>query len=292
MRSHFSDYGHVTTDRCERALLTLLGDVGPWRERIYLAGGLAPRYLTGNLPEGAPVHVGTTDVDVIIGLAVADEAPETYRTLQNNLEKASFRLQEPSFRWAREVDGVSVLIEFLCETDQVQPGRIFRPRGEYTGSKMGAFNVRAAQLARHDYVEREIRGERLDNGGQSAVTLRVANVLPYTVLKIFSFQDRHANKDAYDLIFTLLNQDAGPRVAGAAAATSPVAGHPQVSEALILLAERFADIAQDGPAAYAAFLASPDDQDENNRLRREAVATSRAFLDGLREGNAVPGTAL
>lgn len=180
-RSHFGDYDQVTTERCERVLLTLLGDIGPWRERIYLAGGLAPRYLTGTLPEGAPAHVGTTDVDIIIGLAVADEAPETYRTLQTNLEKASFRQQEPSFQWAREVDGVTVLIDFLCETDQVQPGRIFRPKGEYTGSRLGAFNVRGAQLSRYDYLERQISGERLDNGGQSAVTLRVANVLPYTV---------------------------------------------------------------------------------------------------------------
>jgi hypothetical protein len=106
-RSHFSDYDQVTTERCERALLTLLGDVGPWRERIYLAGGLAPRYLTGILPEGARAHVGTIDVDLIIGLALADEAPETYRTLQNNLEQASFRQQEPSFRWARQVEGAA-----------------------------------------------------------------------------------------------------------------------------------------------------------------------------------------
>jgi hypothetical protein len=39
------------TARCERALLTLLGDVGPWGERIYLAGGLAPRYLVGQIPK-------------------------------------------------------------------------------------------------------------------------------------------------------------------------------------------------------------------------------------------------
>ena len=185
---------------------------------------------------------------------------------------------------------MSVLIEFLCETDQVQPGRIFRPKGEYTGSKLGSFNVRGAQLARHDYIERQIRGERLDNGGHSAVTLRVANVLPYTVLKIFSFQDRHENKDAYDLVFTLLNQDAGPRAAGAAAAASPVAGHRQVSEGLTLLGERFADIAQDGPAAYAAFLASTDDPEENTRLRREAVATIRAFLNGFQERRVAPNT--
>ena len=29
--------------------------------------------------------VGTTDVDLVIGLALGDETPETYRTLQNNL---------------------------------------------------------------------------------------------------------------------------------------------------------------------------------------------------------------
>ncbi len=189
------------------------------------------------------------------------------------------------------MDGVTVLIEFLCETDQVQSGRIFRPKGEFTGSKLGAFNVRGAQLARHDYLERQIRGERLDNGGQSTVTMRVANILPCTALKIFSFQDRHANKDASDLVFTLLNQDEGPRAAGVAAAASPVAGHPQVSEALTLLGERFADIAKDGPAAYAAFLASPDDRDENTRLRREAVATIRAFMAGFHEGNPMPDTA-
>ena len=81
-REHHSAYDEETTARCERALVTLLGDLGPWRERIYLAGGLAPRYLVGQLPEGAPAHVGTTDIDLVIGLALGDETPETYRTLQ------------------------------------------------------------------------------------------------------------------------------------------------------------------------------------------------------------------
>jgi proteasome lid subunit RPN8/RPN11 len=71
-REHSSDYEEATTARCERALVTLLGDVGPWRERIYLAGGLAPRYIVGQLPEGTRAHVGTTDVDLIIGLALGD----------------------------------------------------------------------------------------------------------------------------------------------------------------------------------------------------------------------------
>ena len=280
-RAHHTDYDEATTARCERALVTLLGDLGPWRERIYLAGGLAPRYLVGQLPEGARAHVGTTDVDLVIGLALGDETPETYRTLQNNLEKAGFKQGEPSFRWLRDVEGVKVVVEFLCETDAVEPGRIFKPKGEGTGSKLGAFNVRGAHLARDDYIERELEGERLDGGGHSKVTVRIANLLPYTVLKVFAFQDRHENKDAYDLVFTLLHAEDGPGAAGEAARSSPVAAEAQLTESLSLLKERFRDVEQDGPSAYGLFLAGPDDDDERARLRREAVATVRAFLRGF-----------
>jgi len=283
-REHQSDYDEETTRRCERALVTLLGDLGPWRERIYLVGGLAPRYLVGQLPEGVPPHVGTTDVDLVIGLALGDEMPETYRTLQNNLEKAHFEQQEPSFQWTRVVDGVTVAIEFLCETDEVQPGRIYRPKGEHTGSNLGAFNVRGAHLARDDFIECEIEGERLYAGGQSRVSVRVANLLPYAVLKIFAFQERHENKDAYDLVFTQLNFEGGPRAAGLAARKSAVAEHPQVEEALTLLEERFRDVEQDGSHAYGSFLARPEDEDERARLRQQAVATVREFLAGFREG--------
>lgn len=281
MRRRHSDYDEETTARCERALLTLLGDLGPWRERIYLAGGLVPRYLIGRLPEGARGHVGTVDVDLVIGLALGEETPETYLTLQRNLEKAGFEQQQPSFRWGRDVEGMTVLVEFLCETDAVEPGRIFRPRGEFTGSKLGAFNVRGAHLVRDDFVERDIEGERLDGGGRSRVTVRVANILPYVVLKIFAFQDRHENKDAYDLVFTLLYYEGGPRAAGRAAAASVVAERPQVSEALRLLEERFREPGQDGPSAYAWFLANPDDDEEKARLRQEATATVREFLRSL-----------
>lgn len=211
----------------------------------------------------------------------ATRTPETYRTLQNNLEKARFRQGEPSFRWACDVDGATILVELLCETDEVEPGRIFRPKGEYTGSKLGAFNVRGTQLARHDYIERDIEGERLDDSGRSRVTVRVVGILPYTVLKILAFQDRHENKDAYDLVFTLLNYDDGPEACGQAGATSPIAGHAQVASALTLLGERFRDISQDGPNAYASFLASSEDDDSRARLRQEAVATVRAFRCGL-----------
>ena len=96
-RDHHDCYSRPATLRCERALVTLIGDIGPWSERIVLVGGLVPRYLIGSLPLGAAPHVGSTDVDLVIELAV-EEAAETYETLQTNLKKSGFASSEPSCR--------------------------------------------------------------------------------------------------------------------------------------------------------------------------------------------------
>lgn len=279
-KRHHTDYDEITTSRCERALVTLLGDIGPWNRRVYLAGGLAPRFIVGTLPEGARPHVGTTDVDLVIGLAVEGESIEAYRTLENNLRKAGFG-PESSFRWTKKIEGVTVVLEFLCETDQVEPGKIFKPK-EGTGSGLGAFNVRGAQLVTRDYVEHEIEADRFDGAGRSKVIVRVASILSYTVLKILAFQDRHENKDSYDLIYCLLNFGEGPQEAGLRAAQSAIHGDGQVNDALHLLSERFADVDQDGPRAYGAFLADGGDEEEEARLRQEAVAVVQAFLAGMR----------
>lgn len=111
--------------------------------------------------------------------------------------------------------------------------------------------------------------------------MRVANILPQVGLKVFAFQDRHANKDAYDLVDTLLHPEGGPRAAGAAARASPLADNDQVGEALKLLGERFRDIGQDGPRGYATSLAERHDSDGAARRCQEAVATVREFFAGL-----------
>lgn len=276
-RNHHSQYEEETTGRCERALVTVLGSVGLWRERIYLVGGLAPRYIVGELPEEAEPHVGTTDVDLVIALAVETDQPETYWTLATNLERCDFKQVEPSFRWRREVDGIPVVVELLGESADTQPGRTFRPR-EGTGTKLAVLNVPGANLAAQDFIVVPIERERLDGGGSSRVDVRVANILPYTVLKIQAFQDRHENKDAYDLIFTLRFHPGGVTAAGTAAAASPIADNPQVLAGLKLLEERFASADLDAPVAYAHFVAAPGDDDDLFRRRQEAVATARAFL--------------
>lgn len=276
-RGHRDDYDAAQTHLSERALVTLIGDLGPWSERIVLAGGLAPRYIVGSLPMGASPHAGTTDVDVVIGLAVEDSF-ETYATLQANLKRSGFELGRPSYQWSRQVDGATVSVDFLCETGHVPSGRIYSPK-QGTGSQFSAFNAPGANLAIQDFFEVDVEANRLDDGGLSTVSVRVASVLAYIVLKVLAFQDRHENKDAYDLVYTLVNfPDDGPHTAGLVAAKSPVRQEPQVADALQLLGDRFSDVDHDGPSAYSNFLADPDDAFRKSQYRNEAVAAVSQFL--------------
>lgn len=261
--------------------MTFLGNAGPWQDRIYLVGGLAPRYIVGKPPEGAPVHIGTTDVDLVIELVVDDESFDAYRTLARNLKDAGFKPISSS-RWASTVDGVKVVLDFLCDTDAVGPGKIFMPRGQAVGNKMGAYNIPGSALAALDYTEHELEADRNDGTGRSRVTLKVVGLLPFVVLKARAFQARHSNKDAYDLVYCLLNFGQGPTDAAAVAAVSPTRSNAIIIDGLKLLEERFAGVEQDGPGAYAAFLADEGDPDAADRLRQEAVTTVRQFMAAYR----------
>ena len=273
---HSSEYDTATTIRCERTLVTLLGDLGAWGSRIVLIGGLAPRYIVGSLPEVVSAHVGSADVDLAISFAVDDSA-ETYSTLQANLRNSGFVQCQPSLQWARDVDGAKVKVEFICDTDKAEPGSIYKPK-HGTGAKFAAFNVRGVNLISRDNIAVPVTADRLEGGGISTVELRVAGVLSFTALKTFAFQDRHHNKDAYDLVCTLRNHREGPRGAGETASQSPVRGAATVAEALTALERQFETADHEGPASYANFLADIDNREEQQRLRNEALVTVQQFL--------------
>jgi hypothetical protein len=282
------DYDDYTTGLCERAQLTLLKCAGPWWERIFLAGGLVPRYLIGELPEFARPHVGTTDVDMVVGVAVVEEGPEPYATLVTNMRKAGFKVfkdedgRQQSFRWCLDIEGKTVLVEFMTEQGG-EPGSIARPR-QGTGAQLGAFEARGASLVALDFVEREIRGKLLD-GSESFGTIRVANLVPFLTLKSLALHERGLvkYKDAYDIVFTLGDWSGGPAGAAAAAAASPVIGHGVVRDAFGKLDAHFEHAQMDGPGHYSKFLFDEDvdDDEEQERLRLEALAVVRAFFDAL-----------
>ncbi len=59
-------YDDKYTADCERVLVTLLSGLGPWKESVFLVGGLTPGYLVRARPPKVPAHAGTQDVDIVI----------------------------------------------------------------------------------------------------------------------------------------------------------------------------------------------------------------------------------
>ena len=83
------EYTSEATERCERALGTLMRGIGqPWRHKICLVGGLVPLYLTPGNDYAQPEHIGSTDVDVALRLVVEAEDEGAYSTLETTLPGA------------------------------------------------------------------------------------------------------------------------------------------------------------------------------------------------------------
>lgn len=282
---HFTAYDPLVTKSCERALVTVIGNAGFWGRYLYLVGGLAAGYLCREASQDAPAHVGSRDVDLAIVLAIGDAAGGDYETLVRNLRDGGFTQaplnDDPDFRWRREVDDHSIVVEFLGESADVMPGRSFKPKGG-SGSTFQALNIPGVRLVVSDYQIIPIPAERLDTGGRSTVSVRVTRLLPFIVLKILAYDDRHHAKDAYDLVHVLRNQAGGAGGAGRLMAASPVASDAFVVAALSRLAERFADPANDAPTYFGLFMSVGNDQEVTARYRNAAVAVVSATLESYR----------
>jgi hypothetical protein len=271
---------------CEKALRTILKKIGPWGTQLVLIGGMTPKYLVGNAPKDIKEHVGTTDLDVVVGVSLSTEEEEAYRTLQQNLKESGFAPgtnpengQEVTFRWVRDVDGVNVALEFFCPVGDGTAGKLYRNPGKNVGSKISAIRTRGAELAGQDNFTVMLNGDTLDDGGiKEGVAAKVANFLPFLVLEAFAIEERDKPKDSYDVIWTISAYKDGPQSVAEEIAKSPILDHGDVAVAVGYLRKNFASIDHSGPAQYAQFEQSGGNEEEQTALRRYAHGTMTEFL--------------
>jgi len=283
---HIDAYDPVVTGLCERGLVTVIGNAGFWARHMYLVGGLAARYLTTPSETPSTAHVGSRDVDLAVVIA-RDAADADYETLAKNLRDGGFvqapKADDPAFRWRHTTGGHDIVVEFLGESDDVEPGRIFKPRAG-SGSVFQVANIPGVRLLPSDHDVIEVTAERLGIGGWSTVKVKLAGLLPYVVLKERAYRDRHHAKDVYDLVYALRHQPDGAPGSGKRMAQSAVAQDPLVLEAIDELAERFGEASNDGPTDYAAFMEVTGNPEEAARFRNEAVAVVTTAIGAFRQG--------
>lgn len=283
-------YTPEATELCERTLVTLLRGLGPWRDGIYLVGGLVPRYLLRGSEDAERRHAGTHDVDLVLDVTFLGEV-EAYRRLEKNLQALGFvrgrnaRGQAQHFRWCKRIGpGQDVIVDLLCDASQEEGGQVMALPGE---RRLSALKLPGAHLAVKDHVTAEVTAELLDGRGQATMTVRVAGLVAFVVLKALAYEERFEEKDAYDLIYTLDEY-------GVEAAASAFRGfrdrHPEdtalLEAALAVMRRRFASEAdiegwkKDGPTSYARFQA-PLAAGKEHALAVDAADVVETFLSDV-----------
>jgi len=259
----FDGYNEGYTLDCERVLVTLLRGLGPWKESVYLIGGLTPRYLVDDSGEGVPPHAGTQDVDIVIDLQILADT-EAYHTLEENLKKMDFERAENdegkklSWRWKTKTEAdVTVILELISESEELGGGKVQALPTEKT---ISALNVPHASMVFDLHEIKEIQAELLGENGVATEEVRFANLVSFTCLKAFAFDHRNERKDAHDLIYCLEHAPGGVTAAKGQFRKELDGKHAEtVRSALDILRKRFASdekiegYQKDGPVAVAKF---------------------------------------
>jgi hypothetical protein len=279
-------YTDAYTLDCERVLVTLLRGLGPWKDSIFLIGGLTPRYLVRARPPAVPPHAGSQDVDIVIDLQILADT-QAYQTLEQNLQRMGFErarneLGRPlSWRWqTRTEKGARMILELLAESPDVPPGRVRTIPSE---RGISALNIPYASIVFDLHQVIEVSAELLGSNGVATETVRHANLVSFTCLKAFAFDQRNERKDAHDLIYCLEHAPEGFDGAGEMFRSECDGKHATVvRRALEILFKRFADgpaviegYLKDGPVAVAKFeLGESDDPETRERraLRQRQVS--------------------
>jgi hypothetical protein len=288
-------YSDRYTLDCERVLVTLLRGLGPWKESVYLVGGLTPRYLVPARPPAVPAHAGTMDVDIVIDLQLLADT-EAYHTLEDNLRRMGFERAENeqgvklSWRWqTRTEHGALMVLELLADAPQIAGGRV-QPLP--TAGTISALNIPHSSIGFDLHQVTEIQAELLGENGLAVERIKHADIVSFTCLKAFAFDQRFERKDAHDLVYCLEHAPGGL----ASVATSfreALSGRHQdvLREALDILRRRFADDAtsdgfrKDGRVAVAKFeigdRPGPDEREARVLRQRQASDAIDRLLSEL-----------
>ncbi len=278
----------------ERVLVTLLRGLGPWRDSVFLVGGLAPAYIVRRRPPDVPTHAGTGDVDVVVDLAMLADT-EAYRSLEKNLKAMGFERgqndagQAVNWRWKMRMEHGGVLIlEFLADDPKLRGGKI---RELPTEGNVSAVNIPYAAMVfdLHDTIE--IEAELLGGGGLTTQKIAYANIVSFTCLKVFAFDHRNERKDAHDLVYCLEHIEGGVEAAAQAFTEALTGPHREpILKALALLRRHFAPdpdegYLQNGPVAVALFELTGADDLREQRLLRQRIASDviARLLSGVAE---------
>ena len=268
-----SDYPKNEVEACLSVLVEFMTLLGEFKNSIVLVGGWVPYFL---IEERKQEHTGSLDIDA--ALDFKSISSETYSTILELLKERGYEETEQPYVFNRTVETesgakVTVKINLLA--------------GEYGGTSKSHRTQRV-----QDVKARKARGcdlafdqnfsatlsSRMPDGAKNEVTIRIAEIVPFLVMKGMALWDRYKEKDAYDIYFAISYYPGG--VQRLVSVFHPFRSNKLIREGLGKIRAKFRDVESPGPVWVMNF-EEIDDEEEKERVKRDAFERVNTFLDAL-----------
>lgn len=268
------DYTAEAVEAAKSVLIELTHLLGEYRDNIVLIGGWVPELL---IPQRFHPHVGSIDIDLALNHLKIQE--EGYKLIEELLSSRGYyqEAEKQPFIFFRDVPIGSSVIKVqidLLSGEYAGTGRKHRTQA-VQGIK--ARKARGCDLAFDMVSEVTIEGE-IPGGGMDRVTIRVASIVPFLVMKGMALDDRLKEKDAWDIYYCLLAYPGG--IDALVEEFRPHLSHGLVQEGLVKIAKHFSSLKALGPKFVADF-EDAYDLEEVERVTRDAFERIKAFLNRL-----------
>ena len=269
---HAADYTASEVEAAKRVMIEVAQNLGDYADACVVVGGWVPELL---LPEGPNRNIpGSIDVD----LALNPErlSGERYASLLDALKRKGYQPGEKPFQLFKDVkigrENVRVDVEFLAPKGaKMKKNRPKRVPG------FRVLETEGCALAFDDPAIVTIEGKMPDER-TNRVSIRVAAVADFLVMKGYALAGRDKPKDAYDIYFCVKNYRGGPiALARELRAKLQI---KDVRKGLEHIAGKFRSAEDFGPSTVVRFLASGD-TDEQQFQARDAFGQVERLLRDL-----------
>ena len=180
--------------------------------------------------------------------------------------------QKLSWRWqTRTEHGALMVLELLADAPHIAGGKVQPLPTEGT---ISALNIPHSSIVFDLHQVTEIQAELLGGNGVATEKIKHANLVSFTCLKSFAFDQRFERKDAHDLIYCIEHAPDGMDAVAEAFRKERDGKHGAVIQAsLAILRSRFAQdertegYRKDGPVSVAKFELGEGEEAEQREAR-------------------------
>lgn len=270
-----SDYHEPEVQACHSVLLEILTILGEFRKDIVIVGGNVPPLL---IPSAREKYPGTLDIDLALDFRHIKD--DTYKTVIEALSARGYyqREGEQPFVFYRDVDdklGDKITVEVNLLAGEY--GGTGKRRRHQKVQDARAKKARGCDLVFQNPAKITLSG-MLPDGAMNKLTVQVASIGTFLVMKGMALWQRMNEKDAYDIYYCCKNYPSG--ITSLTEGIRPLVKNKLATEGLGKIKLKFATVGGIGPTWVADFL-EMSDSEERARVQREAFELINALMQGL-----------